>query len=141
MAWFTPTETYTREVWDEAAPVESENGNEAQPGRGEVAVVTLRMLNAGDMAELQDRLKMSMSDENEDASVYLGTLRRLTVQKALIDWTIPGPKPSPEAISQLEPHVFEQIYAHCSIGTPLEEKPAAAPNRATRRAAKDAPTS
>jgi hypothetical protein len=137
VAWFTSTETYTCEIWSEAAPVEKENGNAARPGRGDVATVTLRRLNAGDTVELQDRLKMSMEDDNQDASVYLGTMRRLTVQKAVLDWSIPGPKPSPEAIAQLEPHVFEQIYAHCSIGTPTPG-PQAAPNRAARRSAKDA---
>lgn len=84
---------------------------------------------------------MSMDEENTDASMYLGTMRRLTVEKSLIDWTIPGPKPSPEAISQLEPKVFEQIYGHCEIGTPQPQNGAsptngaAAPNRAERRAA------
>ena len=136
MTWFTPTETYVREIWSEQAPVEAANGDQAQPGRGDTAEVRLRHLNAGDMAELQDRLKMSMDDETNDAAVFLGTMRRLTVQKAVIDWTIPGPKPSPEAIAQLEPHVFEQIYAHCQIGSAPIEGPEAAPSQKT--AANDA---
>lgn len=86
---------------------------------GEKGTVTLRRLNAGDQAAIQDTLRMSISeDEAADASMAIGTARMLTVNRALINWSWPGPKPSPEAISQLEPSVFEQIYSHVEIGTP-----------------------
>jgi hypothetical protein len=84
---------------------------------GEEGVVTLRRLNAGDQAAIQDTLRMSLS-EDADAALALGTMRMLTVQRALMDWSWPGAKPTPESIAQLEPEVFEQIYSFCEIGTP-----------------------
>lgn len=112
MPFFISTESYTREVWSEAPPDEKKG----TPGRGEKGTITLRRLNAGDQAEIQDRLRMSFEDN--DARPAIGTMRMLTVQRALLDWDFPGPKPSPESIAQLEPEVFEQIYSHCEIGTP-----------------------
>lgn len=102
MPFFIKTEPYTREV---EAP------------DGEKGTVTLRRLNAGDQAAIQDTLRMSLS-EDADASLAIGTMRMLTVNRALLDWSWPGPKPSPEAVSQLEPEVFEQIYAFVEIGSP-----------------------
>ena len=84
---------------------------------GEEGVVTLRRLNAGDQAAIQDTLRMSLS-EDADASLAIGTMRMLTVERALVKWDWPGPQPSPEAISQLEPEVFEQIFEAVEIGTP-----------------------
>lgn len=121
MPFFTNIETYVREVWSEKPPDEKKG----TPGKGEKATVTLRRLNAGDQAAIQDTLRMGIG-EGADATPALGTMRMLTVQKSLVDWTLPGPKPSPEAISQLDPEVFDQIYAHCEIGTPptdQQEKP------------------
>jgi hypothetical protein len=109
MTWFTPTEKYVREV-------ESPGGDKAE--------VTFRVLNAGDMAAIQDLMRMSFGDDdNHDAALLIGTMRQLTVQKAVVDWTIPGPKPTPESIAQLEPDVFDQLYGHAQIGAAKEEVP------------------
>lgn len=105
MGFFITTETYDREV---------------EGTNGEKGTVTLRRLNAGDQAAIQDTLRMSLSEE-ADASMALGTMRMLTVQRALIKWSWEGPQPSPEAIAQLEPEVFEQIYAYVEIGSPPTE--------------------
>lgn len=102
MPFFIDTKPYEREI---VAP------------DGEEGKVVLRRLNAGDQAAIQDTLRMSIS-EDADASLAIGTMRMITVTRALIDWSWPGPKPSPESISQLEPEVFEQIYSHVEMGTP-----------------------
>lgn len=102
MPFFIDTTPYEREV--------------EAPG-GEKGTVKLRRLNAGDQAAIQDTLRMSLS-EDADASLAIGTMRMLTVQRALIDWSWPGPKPSQESIAQLEPEVFEQIFSWCEIGSP-----------------------
>lgn len=128
MPFFVEAGTYVREI--------------TSPD-GETAEVTLRRLNAGDQAAIQDALRMSMDDENSDASPSIGTMRVLTVRRALLDWTIPGSKPTPETISMLEPEVFEQIYSHCEIGTPPtpEQKESASSNgeapKATAATAED----
>lgn len=100
--FFITAETYTKTV---------------KGSGGEEGTVTLRRLNAGDQAAIQDTLRMSL-DEGSDASLAIGSMRMLSVERALIDWDWDGPKPSPEAISQLEPEVFEQIYSFVEIGTP-----------------------
>ena len=100
--FFISTELYEREV---TAP------------DGSTGKVRLRRLNAGDQAAIQDTLRMAIGDE-ADAALKIGTMRMLTVSRALVDWDLPGPKPSPEAISQLEPDVFEQIYGFVEIGSP-----------------------
>lgn len=102
MGFFISAETYTKTI-------KSPDGEEGE--------VTLRRLNAGDQAAIQDTLRMSL-DENADASLAIGTMRMLTVERALVKWSWPGPQPSPEAISQLEPEVFEQIFSFVEIGTP-----------------------
>jgi hypothetical protein len=102
MGFFISTDTYTRKI-------KSPDGDEGE--------VTLRRLNAGDQAAIQDTLRMSL-EEGADASLAIGTMRMLTVERALIKWDWEGPQPSPESISQLEPEVFEQIYSHVEIGTP-----------------------
>lgn len=120
--WFTSTEKYEREI-------ESPNGAKA--------TVVLRRLNAGDQAAIQDTMRLIV--DTEETSLKLGTLRHLTVQKAVLDWDIPGPKPSPEAIAQLHPDVFEQIYAAVEFGSApdlqvIDGSPTP-PNRQQRRAA------
>ena len=107
MSFFTKPEPYKREVEFE----------------GEKGEITLRRLNAGDQAAIQDTLRMSIS-EDSDASLAIGTMRMLTVQRALLDWDW-HPKPTPETIAQLEPDVFEQIYSFCEIGTPPTERASA----------------
>jgi hypothetical protein len=106
MGFFIDTKTYEREVI-------SPDGDKGQ--------VTLRKLNAGDQAAIQDTLRMRLADDGADTSMLLGTMRMITVERAVVDWSWPGAKPSPEAISQLEPEVFEQIYSYVEIGSPPTE--------------------
>lgn len=118
MSWFTSTDTYAVEVWSIAAPERNGDGTE-KPGEGETATVTMRPLNAGDQADIQDILRMEYSDDEGDdnrSQLAIGSMRRMSVEKACVDWNIPGPKPTPEAIRQLAPVVFEQIYAHVRLG-------------------------
>lgn len=100
MGWFTETSTYEK-------PVKSPEGEEA--------TVTYRRLNAGDLAEIQDSLRVL--EDSGDTTLAIGTMRQLTVQKAVVNWTIPGPKPSVEAIAQLDPKVFEQVYGGVELNT------------------------
>ena len=118
MPFFIRNEPYTRTI---------------KTPEGEEGTVTLRRLNAGDQAAIQDTLRMSLS-EDADASLALGTMRMLTVQRAVIDWDWPGPKPSSESIAQLEPDVFEQIYSFCEIGTPPTQEEASASENGTETA-------
>jgi hypothetical protein len=89
---------------------------EIEAPSGEKGTVKLRRLNAGDQAAIQDTLRMSIN-EDADASMAIGTMRMLTVRRALVGWSW-MPSPTPETISQLEPEVFEQIYSYCEMGTP-----------------------
>src|SRR5580765_3899864 len=94
-------------------------------GVGDMATVTLRALNAGDQADIQDILRMEMGDDSERSQLALGSMRRMSVEKALIDWTIPGPKPTPESIRALAPEVFEQIYSYVRLGNDHPTSPPA----------------
>jgi len=110
VSFFIAVEPYKREI---TAP------------DGEKGEVTMRRLNAGDQAAIQDTLRMTLGDETE-TSLAMGTMRMLSVQRAVLDWSWPGPKPSSESISQLEPEVFEQIYSFVEIGTPPTPAPSTA---------------
>lgn len=102
MSFFISTEPYEREI---------------ESPSGEKGTVKLRRLNAGDQAAIQDTLRMSLGDDGTDSSLALGTMRMLTVKRALIDWSW-RPSPTPELIAQLDPDVFEQIYSHVEMGVP-----------------------
>ena len=87
---------------------------------GEKGKVMLRRLNAGDQAAIQDMLRMSV-DEG-DTQLAMGSMRLLTVRRAVVSWDF-GPC-SEETIAQLEPDVFEQIFSAVEIGTPPTQEQA-----------------
>lgn len=80
------------------------------PGSDEKAEVELRPLNAGDVAAMNE-LKLS----GEGASLALGEVKLLTVERALVGWSL-GREITPDTIRQLNPLVFEQIHALVDIG-------------------------
>lgn len=74
--------------------------------------VTMRVLNAGDRAALQDETVIEEDASGEDrARVPMGRLRMLAVQRALVSWTLPLPV-SAEAIHCLQDDLFDQLYAN-----------------------------
>lgn len=105
MSWFVETETYKRDITD--------------PLSGETSWVELRPLNSGDRAMLEDALRMQAEDASVD--VKLGTLRLLTVERAVTNWGLPL-SPTRSTIEALNPEVFEQIYNLCSFGVAPEEQ-------------------
>lgn len=121
MSWFTETATFEREI--------------EEPISGDKATVTLRALNAADYAVLQDTLRMEARDiegvEEVTPQMLLGTMKMLTVKRAVVKWSLPIPA-TPQTIESLHPAVFEQIYQHVSFGgeeplTPTQPEPEAAP--------------
>ncbi len=77
-------------------------------------------------------MEMGEGDEAK-SSLALGTMRLLSVERAVVDWDIPNSKPTPEAIRALTPDVFTQIYEHIDLGdeSPTSEEPeVAAPKKA-----------
>lgn len=114
--FFQSRDTYVETIWSDAPPETNGDGHEVKPGQGNTAEVTYRPLNAGDHAAIQDVLRSTNQDEDRWA-LELGSMRILAVEKAVVDWTIPGAKPTPESIRQLAPPVFDQIYAHVRLGS------------------------
>lgn len=114
MAFFVKNLTYTRTIKD--------------PESGEEATVTLRPLNAGDRAELQDLTRMSGGDDG-GAELRLGAMQLVTLKRAIVDWTLPEPTTA-EAIAGLHPDVFDAIYEYVSWGAvpPEPEQPEKAEN-------------
>lgn len=100
MAWFVDAQNYSRTIRD--------------PESGEEAQVTLRPLNAGDRAMLEDTVQLQA--ESGDPQVLLGTMKRLTVERAVVDWTLPLAA-TPETLRSLHPDVFEQIFSFVSFGS------------------------
>ena len=103
-SWLTPSETYTESIahpYDEAAePLE----------------VELRYLNAGDKAELEDTIAITGSDpDNPEVGVKLGTMKLLTVSRALVRWSIPE-APTPAILRRLDPAVLESIFSRIRMG-------------------------
>lgn len=108
MPWFTPTQTYVKTIKD--------------PESDETATVTLRPLNAQDRAAIEDTLQMHGDSEGQvTPQMKLGTMRMLTVTRATVDWSIPGPKPNETTIASLDPRVFEQLWDAVSFGTATED--------------------
>lgn len=72
--------------------------------------------------------------ENGDMrpEMKLGTMRMLSVTRAVVDWTIPGPKPNADTIAALHPSVFEQLWDAISFGTSGPDPTPAEPRRAKR---------
>lgn len=114
-------ETYTRKVRDP-----EEEGVEYE--------VTLRLLNAGDRAEI-DALAFevggtSETDARGSARHSVTAVKIKTVSKALVGWTVPDPpRPTPEIVAQLHPDFLDAIFAHVGFGTrpPEEGDPLGAP--------------
>jgi len=102
MSFFTPTEVYR-------ITIKSPDGAESW--------VELRPLNAGDQATIQDSIALSSEGE---ASAKLGTLKRLMVERAVVNWGL-DVSPTPNTLADLEPSVFEQIFAEVRTGSPLAE--------------------
>lgn len=95
-----------------------------------VEQVTLRPLSAGDKADITDAVRISIAraaDEDDEgaegssAELRIGAQRLLTVNAAVVAWTLPKPK-SLSTVRALHPSVFDQIYAEVSWGgIPVEE--------------------
>jgi hypothetical protein len=93
---FVNQETYDVEVVD--------------PRDGERWNVTLRVLNAGDRAALQDETVIETDDSGEDrARVPMGKLRMKALERAVVSWTLPM-QPGPNAIAVLHEAIFDQLY-------------------------------
>lgn len=69
------------------------------------AQVTVRMLDAGDKAEISE-----IALEEAGGRISLARQRLEEVQRCLVSWTIPGGPPTPELIRRLPPPVLEQIH-------------------------------
>jgi hypothetical protein len=106
MTWFVERETYVRKIVD--------------PESKEEAEVTMRPLNAGDRAEFNEIRLLSDGEGGGEGTLRPGRMQLLTVERAVVSWTIPGPQPSAEAIFQLDPRVFDQLYELVSFGNPPE---------------------
>lgn len=103
---FVQHETYEIEVTD--------------PRDGEAWKVTLRVLNAGDEAILRDETRVRTDDEDGAMSLPMGSLRLLTVDRAVVSWTLPLPK-SAAAIEVLHDGIFDQIYKECRFASDGEK--------------------
>ncbi len=123
---FVQHETYESELVD--------------PRDGERWTATLRVLNAGDRAVLQDETVLESDDSGgERLRVPMGRLRLLTVERALVSWTLPLPA-SRAAIEVLHEDVFDQLFAACRFSTtadaeagptvPQTDEPSPAPSGA-----------
>jgi hypothetical protein len=150
-AWYTSVETYERPI---KAPVvvaieaklrRAEAAGEPKAELDELTdelervhaanpdcSVTLRLLDAGAKAEIEDTVALDVDADAETATPrpQVGRMKILVVEKAIVDWTIPGPSPTPSTIRALHPAVFEQIFAWASFGDvpPVEpESPAPPP--------------
>lgn len=75
-------------------------------------------MNAGDQADLQDSISLQ---DGKEPSIKLGTMRRLTVEKAVQAWSFPQ-APTPHTIASLHPSVFEQIADEVRLGSPLADQ-------------------
>lgn len=107
-AWFVQGHTYRRDI--------------THPETGEKAWVEYRVLNSGDRAVLDDTIAMQFAEEGDRVSpqLKLGTMKRLTVVRAVQAWGLPG-NPTEAAISQLHPDVFEAILANVGWGSEPKE--------------------
>lgn len=107
MPFFVDEQTYKREITDPT---------------GEKSWVELRPLNAGDRAMLEDSVALSEGD----VSVKMGTMRLMTMERAIVNWGL-SLSPTRSTIEALHPEVFEQIFNYVSFGeipeddSPLDE--------------------
>lgn len=87
------------------------------PRDDEKWTATMRVLNAGDRAALQDETVIEEDSSGEDrARVPMGRLRMLAVERALVSWTLPLPVSS-EAIHCLHEDLFDQLYKNVRTST------------------------
>lgn len=75
------------------------------PQTRETATVTVRMLDAGDKAEISE---IAIGDGSASMSIAMQRLQEVT--RAVVDWTLPVGPPTPEVIRRLPPPVLEQIH-------------------------------
>lgn len=110
--WFVQRETYTRKILHPASKAEAE--------------VTMRPLNAGDRAEFNEIRLLSDGEGGGEGVLQPGRIQLLTVERAVVEWTIPGPGPTAASIAQLEPNIFEQLWDLVSFGNPPDAEGSAA---------------
>jgi hypothetical protein len=96
------------------------------PDTADTAEVELRQLDAGAQAEIQDTLVVRLAQEagqgedvDVDVQAKMGTLKLITVEKAIVRWTLPVDV-TPAVIRQLHPKVLEQIFT--AIGEPEKKQ-------------------
>lgn len=106
--WVTSSELYTRKVWNEA---------------GEEAEVTLRLLNAGDKAEVEDQqqVRVDADEETVTPEMRMGSMKHLIVNRALVSWTLPLPPPTEAIVASLDDGIFQQLFALASFGQPPKQ--------------------
>jgi hypothetical protein len=90
---------------------------------GEEAEVTMRVLNSGDKAEVEDTQGVIMSEDGESATpdMRMGAMKHLIVNRAVVNWTLPVPPPTPALIASLPSGIFDQIFALTTFGAPPEQ--------------------
>lgn len=103
--WFVQRDTYEREI--------------EHPETKEKATVTMRPLNAGDRAELQELRLVEGEDGEGEGRIHIARQQLHAVRLALAAWSIDTPITA-DTIAQLDPRVFDQIYKHVSFGNPSE---------------------
>lgn len=123
---FTSTLTYTRKFGD--APDSDVKIEELEP-----FVVEFRPLDAGDRAAIRDSLAMEVSeDESVSLEARLGTIELLTVERAVVSWTL-TPAPTREVLRRLRPDVLEALREATSFGRAPAPKPAQEADEAAER--------
>jgi hypothetical protein len=110
-SWFIDASTYDEEI--------------IHPDTGEKATVTLRDMDSGAQAEIQDTLEVTIRQEQEldggerdreeldeqdlDVRAKMGTLKLLTVERSVVSWTLPVPV-TRATLRQLDPRITEMIF-------------------------------
>jgi hypothetical protein len=130
--WFVRAETYDRDIYDPDSPVVKDAHGEPVKDDHDVIVherqgkVTLRPLNSGDRTELEDNVRMEVGNEEATPQMLLGTMRRMTVERAIVGWTLEEDV-NTMTIRRLNPGVFEQIFAAITFGNVPAEQALATP--------------
>lgn len=87
--------------------------------------VVYRPLSAGDRAVMQDLARMSMGGEEDEgegavAEMRIGAAQVITLDRAIVSWDLPLAK-TRQTIEQLQPAIFDGMYAHVSWGSLPED--------------------
>lgn len=120
ITFFSDGETYNRDI-------RVARGVPGTPEYKErVEKVELRPLMAGDRADLQDAVRIAMADDEGEETggteLRMGTMRILTVAKAIVSWSLPQ-APTVSTVRALTDEVFNKIYDEVSWGeVPAEPK-------------------